>query len=365
MLLKRRLWPLFTAVFAGNFSDYYLKSAFISHIAFVAFASPSVRNTLIILSPVLLILPFLLFPSFIASFADHYPKAKQMRWNKLFALGIMLFSAFCFLYNILGGILVSLFLIGIEMTYLGPLKFAILPYHFKDEELLKANSILNSGSFVAIFAGALAGNYSVVLPDAEKWIALVLIIGGVIGYLASLLIPFSGRGSDLEPLTFHPIRSTVALLKEVWRNRPIRKAILSNSWFWFFCTWYFSYIPLLVRDGLQGDPHILNFVLLSFMGGIWLGSMSISWLKKTHLLKACRPLLLLGALGSFGIAWVQYAFHNAFDFRSLTAVMLLFSSSLLQRGPILFLYSFLSKRTLILKGLRGFYQVKTFVTLFS
>ena len=51
----------------------------------------------------------------------------------------------------------ALFLLGLHSTLFGPVKYAILPQHLKEEELIGGNALVEAGTFVAILIGTLAG----------------------------------------------------------------------------------------------------------------------------------------------------------------------------------------------------------------
>ena len=50
-----------------------------------------------------------------------------------------------------------LFVMGIEATFFGPLKYAILPDLLRMDELLLGNALVEAGTFLAILIGTIAG----------------------------------------------------------------------------------------------------------------------------------------------------------------------------------------------------------------
>jgi hypothetical protein len=51
----------------------------------------------------------------------------------------------------------ALFLLGCHSTLFGPVKYAILPQHLHEDELVGGNALIEAGTFVAILIGTLAG----------------------------------------------------------------------------------------------------------------------------------------------------------------------------------------------------------------
>jgi MFS family permease len=65
----------------------------------------------------------------------------------------------------------ALFLLGLHSTLFGPVKYAILPQHLKDEELIGGNALVEAGTFVAILIGTLAGGLLGRCRHRAVWVA--------------------------------------------------------------------------------------------------------------------------------------------------------------------------------------------------
>ena len=86
------------------------------------------------------ILPFFLFSATAGQLADKYDKARLARLVKVLEIVIMLIAGAGFGLHSLSLLLFSLFLLGLHSTLFGPVKYAILPQHLREDELVGGNA---------------------------------------------------------------------------------------------------------------------------------------------------------------------------------------------------------------------------------
>ena len=131
MLTKKRFAPLFATQFLGALNDNLFKNALLVIIVsqVVSLAGNSV-NFITNLAVGLFILPYLLFSTTAGQLADRFDKAMLIRRVKLAEILIMLAGCYALyslnLYLMLG----ILFLLGIQSSFFGPLKYAIIPVSY-------------------------------------------------------------------------------------------------------------------------------------------------------------------------------------------------------------------------------------------
>src|SRR3546814_17263906 len=53
--------------------------------------------------------------------------------------------------------LLALFSMGMHSTFFGPIKYAILPQHLQDDEVLSGTGWVEAGTYIAILGGTIAG----------------------------------------------------------------------------------------------------------------------------------------------------------------------------------------------------------------
>ncbi|MDP7042006.1 MAG: MFS transporter, partial [Gammaproteobacteria bacterium] len=124
LLGQKRFGPYFTAQFLGAFNDNVFKNALLLLIAFHAadrFSASS--DTLINLSAGLFILPFFLFSATAGQLADKYEKSILIRLIKLFEIGVMILAAVALWLDSVVALIVLLFLMGMQSTLFGPVKY--------------------------------------------------------------------------------------------------------------------------------------------------------------------------------------------------------------------------------------------------
>jgi MFS family permease len=79
------------------------------------------------------ILPFFLFSATAGQLADKYDKAMLARLVKVLEMAIMGVAAAGFFLTSLPVLMGALFLLGCHSTLFGPVKYAILPQHLREE----------------------------------------------------------------------------------------------------------------------------------------------------------------------------------------------------------------------------------------
>ena len=86
------------------------------------------------LAAAIFILPFFLFSATAGQLADKYDKAMLARLVKVLEMAIMGVAAAGFFLTSLPVLMAALFLLGCHSTLFGPVKYAILPQHLREEE---------------------------------------------------------------------------------------------------------------------------------------------------------------------------------------------------------------------------------------
>src|SRR5690606_29091769 len=83
----------------------------------------------------------------------------------------------------------ALFALGSQSAFFGPSKYSILPEHLKQDELIGGNALINTGTFLAILFGTIAGTGLVMQNAGKELVCLLLIACAVLGYVSSRFIP--------------------------------------------------------------------------------------------------------------------------------------------------------------------------------
>jgi 1-acyl-sn-glycerol-3-phosphate acyltransferase len=302
LLATRRFLPFFVTQFSGAFNDNVFRNALAVLIAFGATTGTSLSSdTLINLSAALFILPFFLFSALAGQVADKFEKSRLIRGIKLLEILIMLAAAAAFLTGSTPALIFTLFLMGTQSTLFGPLKFGLLPQHLADSELVGGNALVESGTFLAILLGQIAG--TVLIGSGAGGPALTgaaLIAIAVVGWLASRAIPQAPAADPELRIRLNPFVSTWQMIEIARRDRTIFLAVLGISWFWFLGSVFLTQIPGYTRDYLGGGPPVVTLLLTLFSIGIRVGSLACERLSGHRIEIGLVPLGSIG-LTVFGI----------------------------------------------------------------
>lgn len=302
--------PLFWVQFLGAFNDNVFKNAMIMLITFQLSNSSDETGLLITLAAGLFILPFLLFSSLAGQLADRYPKSLLIQKIKLTEVIIMIFGAIALLNHELILLFITLFLMGSQSAFFGPIKYSVLPEILQGKELIRANGLFSGSTFMAILLGTILGGVGVLMPNGTVWISGGVIGLALLGYVASLrLLPSQPQtpGLVVQWNLFKSSGSFIALCKA---QKVSFFAVLAISWFWFLGAVMLSQIPTLVKYHLFASEGVVTAFLAVFSVGIALGSALIGRLLKPNFtLWAHGGLLFFISLLLGAMVWVID--HNA------------------------------------------------------
>ena len=173
LLTARRFAPLFVTQFLGAFNDNLLKSALGIVVTFrLAEQSGLDSASLVMLAGAVFIAPFFLFSGASGTLADRIDKSHIARWVKLAEIAIMTLGAVGLWRESVPLLFAALFCLGTHSTVFGPIKYALLPQHLRDDELVAGNALIEAGTFLAILLGTILGGSVVLLAKGA------LIVGG-------------------------------------------------------------------------------------------------------------------------------------------------------------------------------------------
>jgi hypothetical protein len=148
LLTERRFWPLFWTQFLGAFNDNLFKNALVILIAYRSMTLLGISSaTIVVACAGVFIFPFFLFSATAGQLSDHYPKWILMRWVKVWEIGVMVLAGVGFATDNLALLLTVLFLMGMQSTFFGPAKYAILPELLDDETLVGGNALVAMATF--------------------------------------------------------------------------------------------------------------------------------------------------------------------------------------------------------------------------
>lgn len=288
LLGARRFAPFFWTQFLGAMNDNVFKVAFTSLVTYhtALFDGVDARSAAFLISAIF-IAPFVLFSATSGQIADKIEKSRLIRLVKSLEIAIMVLGLAGFAWHSATLLYAGTFLMGLHSTLFGPVKFAYLPQHLDQTELVGGNGLVEMGTFVAILIGTLVGGELAGLEHGGR------IIGPFAVGVVCVALAVAGRvvsgGVPLSPAPQPDLRINWNPFSETWRNlmlarghRTVFLSLLGISWLWFlgatFLTSFFSF----AKDVLGGDQNVVTLLLAVFSLGIGTGSLLCERLSGRH-----------------------------------------------------------------------------------
>lgn len=296
LLKSRRFLPLFITQFFGAFNDNVFKNAFVIWLTY------SVANTLemnaqmmVTIAFALFILPFFLFSTIAGQVADKYEKSKLICFVKKSEIVIMSGVFFGFYLQNIYLLLVLLFLMGMQSTFFGPLKYSLLPNHLQDEELIKGNGLIEAGTFLAILLGTIFGGILIQFEYGIEIISVSIMCFAIMGYIGARYIPVARINDKDVQISLNIISQTAKIFQYSKKEYSVWLAIIGISWFWFVGSVFLSQFSIYTKDIIRADENVVILFLCIFSIGIAIGSMICSKLIENQINGRLVP------FGSIGI----------------------------------------------------------------
>lgn len=340
---KRRFLPFFITQFLGALNDNLFKNALLVIVVSTAVASADTNTNFITnLAAGLFILPFFLFSTMAGRLADRFDKAFLIRRIKFAEIIIMLIGCFSLWQANINLMLVVLFLLGVQSAFFGPLKYAIIPQHVGDTELLAANAQVGMGTFVSILSGTLIGGWLVTSTQGPMLLGALTILVAIVGWLSSCQIPNAPPEKTMNefPSTFNPIRETAYNFNLAKQNKTVIYCIFSSSWFWLYGACFLTQVPNFSVTILGGDPKLISILLGAFIIGVAVGALCCNRLSRGQVEPGLVPIGALG-LSLFAIdlyfSSTAYAAINTVGNSVLPTTFLTMSSGLRILADLLFI----------------------------
>lgn len=297
LLKVRQFLPVFLTQFFGAFNDNLYKNVLVILITYQLASTLNVNAAILItVAAGLFILPFFLFSAPAGQLADKYNKTKLLQAIKLLEVLIMGLAAWGFYVDNLNLHMLVLFLLGTQATFFGPLKYAILPDLMPTNDLIAANALIESGTFIAILLGTIAGGIlaSTASPYTATLISFILLAIAICGYVASLYIPPTPARAEKLKININIFQSTWEIVRHTFKDKDLALAIFGISWFWLLGATYLSQFPTYVYSILNAKASIVTLLLTTFTLGIGLGSLFCYRLLKDKITATFVPLATLG-----------------------------------------------------------------------
>jgi MFS family permease len=277
LLKQRRFLPLFVTQFLGAFNDSLYRNAMVMLVIYTIYNDPAKEATFSAVAQSLFILPFFLLSAVAGQLADSMDKAKMIRWVKTAEIIIMIFGSIGILTHSIPVMLLALFAMGVHSTFFGPIKYAILPQHLGDKDVLAGTGLVEAGTYVAILLGTTIGGF--IEPTTA---AVGVLLMAVLGRISGGMVPNAPPSQDGEAIKvdWNIFRASWQLTRDVMQERRVRLAIICISFFWSVGALLGAQFPPLVKNALHADETVATVFLAIFSVGIAIGSVAVNRLLK-------------------------------------------------------------------------------------
>jgi 1-acyl-sn-glycerol-3-phosphate acyltransferase len=277
LLRERRFAPLFWVQFLGAANDNIFKFAFTLLATYAAHTWGNVEPRFAgFLIGALFIAPFMLFSATSGQLADKLEKSWFIRRVKDAEILVMVIGAAGLALQSAPLVYVAIFLLGLQSTVFGPVKYSYLPQHLDAHEVTGGNGMVEMGTFVAILLGTIGGGLLIGELGAHGALvtAAVVLLIAVLGRVAAQFVPHSPAADPGLTINWNPFTETWANLKIAHGNAAVFNSIIGISWLWFFGSIFLTSFTPYARTNLGGNEAVVTFLLAVFSIGIGVGSLA-------------------------------------------------------------------------------------------
>ena len=295
LLSKQQFLPLFITQALGAFNDNLFKNSLVILVTFSLGHQTSMDpRQLVALAGGLFILPFFLFSATAGSIADGYEKSILIRYIKLAEIFISALAIFALFKQDITFLLAVLFFLGAQSAFFGPLKYGILPQHLRQNELVGANALIETATFMAILIGTIVGGIFILMPQGPLIVSVIMAVSAVAGYMACRFIPKAEPEHGPLKIKWNILSETARTIKFARSDPIVFSAILGDAWFWFLGSVFLAQLPVYTKDILHGDETLVTFFLTLFSIGIGIGALLCNALLKGEASARFAPWAALG-----------------------------------------------------------------------
>ncbi len=277
LLRERRFAPLFWVQFFGAANDNIFKFAFTLLATYAASRWGDVDpQTAGFLIAGLFVAPYVLFSATSGQLADKLEKSMFIRRVKDAEIAVMGIGAAGLLLHEPSLVYVAIFLLGLQSTVFGPVKYSYLPQHLDARELIGGNGMVEMGTFVAILLGTIGGGMLISRfgDTGAHATAVAVVVVALLGRLAAQYVPHSPAADPGLTINWNPVSETLANLRLAHRNVAVFNSIIGISWLWFFGSIFLTSFTPYTREHLGGNEAVVTFLLAVFSIGIGIGSLA-------------------------------------------------------------------------------------------
>ena len=262
------LWTQFLAAFNDNV---YKMIVQVTAVAIAAGEHESARYLSI--ANAVFVIPFLIFAGPAGQIADRFSKTRVLQITKAFEILVMTFGIFALINHSIGMLLVVLFCLAAQANFFSPAKYGILPEITGEEQLARANGLIELSTFAAIVVGTGVGAILFARwKETPLYMGVTLLAIAVVGSLTSLKITKAPSAGSPEPFHINPFHEVWIGMRHLAGNRPMWLTVAGISYFWFIGALFQNSILLLRVETLHAGDETAGYLVAALAVGIGAGS---------------------------------------------------------------------------------------------
>lgn len=250
-----------------------------------------------------LAVPFIVLSGFAGQYADRYSKQRVIFWVKVAEVPIAFLA---FAGTLLGNLWVTLFalvLLSVQSVFFGPAKYGVIPELVDEDDLSRANGLINMLTNIAIIAGSFAAGplsdlywpteESIVkVPEPVLWApGAALVLVALLGLAGTRFMPSLEPANPQLPIRMDLFSSHRQTFKDI--SRPLLTVMFSWSGFYLIAALALLILP--EYKNILEISYLKASLLVAMLGvSIGIGSGMVGLVSGKHI----RPTFIpVGAIG--------------------------------------------------------------------
>ncbi len=253
--------------------------------------------------------PFMLFSGIAGNLADLFNKRMVLIVTKSFEVFTMLLAIVILPMGIFWMNLILLFLLATQAAFFSPAKYGFLPEVFTEQELSRANGIVEMSTYTGIVLGLFFGGvlYSHFM-NQQRTMAYIMLAISILGTIFIFGAPRTNYPGVKQELPLNPFASIIAGSRKIYASTVLYLTVGGIAWFWFLGSLMNSLILLLGQEVMSLDGYWTGVLLVQLGLGVAFGSLLAGRLSGDHVEIGLVP---LGALGiGFGSIMLYFLAPN-------------------------------------------------------
>ena len=266
-------------------------------------------SSIISISGILFVAPFLIFSMPAGEMADKFSKQKIIFWSLIAEVVVMLYGIFAMYSQSTTNAFIAIFLVAWQSSVFNPAKYSIIPEIVPQDKISKVNGYLTLATYLAIILGTfLASLITDITGGNYTLIAIFCFVIALIGLYTSMQItktPVRNSTKKINPLFFIQVFKSCKLAS---KYPHLLLVILSAAYFSYTASFtYFNLVPFGFQ-ALHIQDYQTGYIFLAAGLGLALGALTVA---KASGKNVELSISIWGAIGTTVSYFIIYAFcHN-------------------------------------------------------